>query len=124
MVVYAGERFSIVGKNLLTYASGNTNIYLGGQKIYASQISNDLAWVVAPNLSAGTYYLYVSNENGSSDYVKVNVRSNNAVTGQVVTTGSSVAAKIVKNVKIVNKTTGKTVIVGDSLVKNQTYTVS
>lgn len=124
MVVYAGERFSIVGKNLLTYASGNTNIYLGGQKIYASQISNDLAWVVAPNLSAGTYYLYVSNENGSSDYVKVNVRSNNAVTGQVVTTGSSVAAKIVKNVKIVNKTTGKAVIAGDSLVKNQTYTVS
>jgi peptidoglycan hydrolase-like protein with peptidoglycan-binding domain len=124
MVVYAGERFSIQGKNLLTYASGNTNIYLGGQKVYASQISNDLAWVVAPNLSAGAYYLYVSNENGSSDYVKVNVRSSVSVTGQVVTTGSSVVSKIVKNVKITNKTTGKAMVAGDSLLKNQTYTVS
>lgn len=124
MVVYAGERFSIQGKNLLTYASGNTNIYLGGQKVYASQISNDLAWVVAPNLSAGAYYLYVSNENGSSDYVKVNVRSSKTVTGQAVTTGSSAVTKIVKNVKITNKTTGKAMVAGDSLLKNQIYTVS
>ena len=124
MVVYAGERFSIQGKNLLTYASGNTNIYLGGQKVYASQISNDLAWVVAPKLSAGVYYLYVSNENGSSDYVKVNIRSSKAVTDQVVTTGSSAITKIVKNVKIVNKTTGKAMTAGDTLLKNQIYTVS
>jgi hypothetical protein len=123
-VVYAGERFSIQGKNLLTYASGNTNIYLGGQKVSATQIGNELAWVIAPNLSAGTYYLYVSNENGSSDYVKVNVRSSVSVTGQVVTTGSSVVSKIVKNVKITNKTTGKAMVAGDSLLKNQTYAVS
>lgn len=87
MVVYAGERFSIQGKNLLTYASGNTNIYLGGQKVYASQISNDLAWVVAPNLSAGAYYLYVSNENGSSDYVKVNLKSKVSPSASVASEG-------------------------------------
>jgi hypothetical protein len=72
--IYVGEEFTIEGNNLVSSATENVEIYVGGKKAALKTSGGGLLHAATPDLNSGTYDLYVLNSRGQSNIVKVKVQ--------------------------------------------------
>lgn len=82
--IYPGDSFAIEGSNLAGNSVESTYAYFannGKDNAVITQIDDNLIWAKSPSdLKPGSsYYLYVSNEKGVSNGVKIKIYDNNSL---------------------------------------------